>query len=277
MSTELGKLIVIEGSDASGKETQAKSLVERLNQDGYESKYYDYPNYKSPTGLIVGFPYLGKSDIVDEFISVPAEKIKEELADFLTDQYVELVVDRFIKELKTNLTHEWFPEGASNVDPKVASLFYAIDRYYNRNEIENTLLDGYNVVCDRYVYSNMGHQGGKLLTAVERIRLYNWIKQLEFGLLGLREPDAKIFLHMPTDYAQILKRLRKQVTDEHEQSYKHLKDAEMAFVEVAKLNDFKKIECIYDSTQEEASVYNIRNQEEISEEVYEEVKKLIFK
>lgn len=30
-----GKLIVIEGTDCSGKETQSKMLIEKLKQDGY--------------------------------------------------------------------------------------------------------------------------------------------------------------------------------------------------------------------------------------------------
>lgn len=82
-----GKIIVIEGTDCSGKETQSKKLIERLNKEGIKTEYFSFPQYNTPTGRIVGGPYLGKSYICEC----------------------------------------WFPEGAINVDPKVASLYYAAD------------------------------------------------------------------------------------------------------------------------------------------------------
>ncbi len=56
-----GKLIVIEGTDCSGKETQAKKLVENLNNLGYKTISFSFPNYASPTGKIIGESYLGKT------------------------------------------------------------------------------------------------------------------------------------------------------------------------------------------------------------------------
>ena len=44
----MGKLIVIEGVDCSGKETQSKLLVKKLNEMGYNAKMLSYPNYSSP-------------------------------------------------------------------------------------------------------------------------------------------------------------------------------------------------------------------------------------
>lgn len=43
----MGKLIVIEGVDCSGKETQSKLLVKKLNEMGYNAKMLSYPNYSS--------------------------------------------------------------------------------------------------------------------------------------------------------------------------------------------------------------------------------------
>ena len=98
-----GKLIVVEGTDCSGKETQTKKLVEKLTNDGRTVKRYSFPFYESPTGKIIGGPYLGKSYISDG----------------------------------------WFPEGATNVDYKVASLYYAADRLYNINTINVNLFKLY--------------------------------------------------------------------------------------------------------------------------------------
>ena len=58
-----GKLIVIEGTDCSGKETQVKKAVARFKDMGINVYNYSFPMYDTPTGRIVGGPYLGKSYI----------------------------------------------------------------------------------------------------------------------------------------------------------------------------------------------------------------------
>lgn len=44
----MGKVIVIEGTDSSGKETQTKRLYEKLLNGGVEVKKLSFPNYESP-------------------------------------------------------------------------------------------------------------------------------------------------------------------------------------------------------------------------------------
>lgn len=55
-----GKLIVIEGTDCSGKQTQSDLLLKYLNDNGIKTKKFSFPMYDTPTGKIVGGPYLGK-------------------------------------------------------------------------------------------------------------------------------------------------------------------------------------------------------------------------
>ena len=55
-----GKLIVIEGTDCSGKQTQTDILVENLKKLGVKAISFSFPNYASPTGKIIGEAYLGK-------------------------------------------------------------------------------------------------------------------------------------------------------------------------------------------------------------------------
>jgi dTMP kinase len=55
-----GKIIVIEGTDCSGKETQTKLLLERLKKEGIPCELFSFPNYETPTGRIVGECYLGR-------------------------------------------------------------------------------------------------------------------------------------------------------------------------------------------------------------------------
>ena len=223
---EKGKLIIIEGTDCSGKETQAKKLVEKLTAAGYGVFHCSFPNYDSTTGKIIGGPYLGKKYICDG----------------------------------------WFSEGATNVDPLVASAYYAADRRYNVGLINEHLAMGDVVVVDRYVESNMAHQGGKLLNKEDRLKIYDKLDKLEFGIMELPRPDAVMFLYMPYEYACILKRSRKEGTDQHEASMEHLKNAEAAYLELTDMYGFIKIDCVKDDA--------IRAIDDINDELEKKVKEI---
>ena len=55
------KIIVIEGTDCSGKETQSKLREEKLKKEEKKVLRISFPAYDSPTGKIIEGPYLGKS------------------------------------------------------------------------------------------------------------------------------------------------------------------------------------------------------------------------
>lgn len=50
---ERGKLIVLDGTDGSGKETQTKLLEERLNSEGIHVIKYSFPNYDTIFGQMI--------------------------------------------------------------------------------------------------------------------------------------------------------------------------------------------------------------------------------
>ena len=54
----MGKLIVIEGTDGSGKSTQFKRLTERLSADMLEFKTLVFPRYSEPSSALIRM-YLG--------------------------------------------------------------------------------------------------------------------------------------------------------------------------------------------------------------------------
>lgn len=62
----MGKVIVIEGSDGSGKATQTKLLYEYLETAGKKVKMVTYPNYGSPSSSLVKM-YLGKDFGTDAY------------------------------------------------------------------------------------------------------------------------------------------------------------------------------------------------------------------
>lgn len=168
-----GKIIVIEGTDCSGKETQTRLLEKKLKEMGKKCIRFDFPNYNAPTGKIIGGAYLGKPEIGPCL----------------------------------------FEEGAVNVDPYVTCLYYAADRKYNLPKIQKYLDQDYYIILDRYTTSNLAHQGSKIHEKDERFNMYQWIDKLEFWLLKLPKPDKTIFLHVPYENTLELRKNRKNIDE----------------------------------------------------------------
>lgn len=57
-----GKLIVIEGTDCSGKQTQTDLLIKNLKKSGFKAISFSFPNYDSPTGKIISDTYLDNNN-----------------------------------------------------------------------------------------------------------------------------------------------------------------------------------------------------------------------
>ena len=226
----MNKIIVIEGIDCSGKDTQSRLLVENLKKDNINIDYISFPNYDSPPGKIIAGPYLGKKD-------------KDEYGNNL-------------------YTEPLFSEGSSNINPKVSCLYFAADRLYNINNIKNKLKEN-NLLLNRYVYSNMAHQGGKIFDDKKRNDMYEWISKLEFDLLELPQADIKIFLHMPYKYEFELKKKRKFL-DQNELDDNYLINVEKSYLEIVEKYNFKIIECVKND--------ELRTIEDINKEIYNYVK-----
>ena len=86
-----------------------------------------------------------------------------------------------------------------NLDPMLASLPYAIDRFESADRIRAALADGEVFIADRYVGSNQIHQGGKFEKEEERVAYLAWLDQLEHGLLKNPRPDVVIYLKAPVE------------------------------------------------------------------------------
>lgn len=111
----MGKLIVIEGSDGSGKATQTKLLYEYLVGNGKKVKMVSYPNYDSPSSALVKM-YLG-SEFGNDPFSVNA---------YVASSF--FAVDRFASYLR-----EWREFYESSDDAIVIC-----DRYVTSNMLHQT-------------------------------------------------------------------------------------------------------------------------------------------
>jgi len=149
---------------------------------------------------------------------------------------------------------------SEEVGPKIASIFYATDRYDASFKIKKWLAEGKIVVSDRYLVSNIGHQGGKIKDKQEWKDYVNWLYNLEYEIFKIPKPDHTFILKTSTEFSLKLvdsitdtekletkeKYLGGGKQDIHEKNKSHLENALSSYLMVAKEfpNDFKVIECL---------------------------------
>ncbi len=88
------------------------------------------------------------------------------------------------------------------VDPYVVALLYAGDRKDAATMIRKWLSEGKVVICDRYVYSNVGYQCAKLSDEAAREELRKWILGLEYEYNAIPKPDVSLFLDVPFAFTE---------------------------------------------------------------------------
>ena len=92
--------------------------------------------------------------------------------------------------------------GIEQVDPYIVALLYAGDRKDAATMIRQWLSEGKVVICDRYVYSNVGYQCAKLNSDEEREKLREWILGLEYEYNAIPKPDVSLFLDVPFAFTE---------------------------------------------------------------------------
>ena len=205
----MAKLIVIEGTDASGKQTQSELLYEYFKSVNTKVKKLVFPDYESRSSELVKMYLEG-----------------------------------------------CFGKDAVSVDPKVASVFYAVDRYasYKTKWEEFSKEKDSVIILDRYVTSNMIHQAAKLSDPVKKEEYLNWIYDFEYNIMGLPKPDFVIFLNMRFDLAQKLMENRKnKITDSdekdiHESNCDYMKKCYENACGIAEKYNWHEIKCFNGDT-----------------------------
>lgn len=230
-----GKIIVIEGTDCSGKETQTKLLVEKLRKENIKVERISFPMYDSPTGKIIGACLLGKKDMCNNLLQAE---------------------------------HSFFEEGGGNIDSLAAINLYAADRRYNLPKIQKLIDDGIIVIIDRYVTSNMAHRGGLIKEKEDRLKIYDKIDKLEYEINELPRPTKIVLLYLPYEYACELKKNRDEAPDEAESNANYLKMGERAYLELAEIYNYDIINCV--SNNEIRSIEDIN--EELYSKIAEVIK-----
>lgn len=222
-----GKFIVIEGTDGSGKKTQAKILCEKLNEAGINCIVQSFPNYDSPACTPV----------------------------------------------KMYLNGEFGNIGC--LDAYQANSLYAVDRLCTMMGLKDHIENGGSIVFDRYVESTMLHQAALIENQEERDKFLDYVNDFEFGKLKLPKPDLVIFLDVPVEVSKKLADSRGEYKsgnkkDILEQDISHLTKAYNSGKYVANKYGWTQISCLNESG-------NLKSIEEISNDIFEVVKKLFNK
>lgn len=134
-----GKLIVIEGTDSSGKETQTKLLFERLKNEGKNVRKISFPNYESPACAPVKMYLAG--DFGDNAVEVNPYPISTMYA---IDRYASFKMDwgKFYKEggiiitdryTTSNMVHQ--ASKINNLKEREDYLMWLMDLEYEKMQL----------------------------------------------------------------------------------------------------------------------------------------------
>jgi len=221
------KLVVIEGVDSSGKQTQTQKLFDNIANMGLKAEKIVFPNYDSQTSSLVKM-YLGGE----------------------------------------------FGKNANDVNPYMASAFFAVDRVGSVRSVWKEKLSGADVVvADRYVTSNMIHQASKIEDSTQKEAFLDWVYDFEYNKLELPKPDLVIFLDMPVKYAMELMASRpNKITSEsakdiHESDANYLNKSYDNAVSVAQKYGWHRISCVKDG--------KVRTIDDIAEEIFNVFKNIM--
>lgn len=84
------------------------------------------------------------------------------------------------------------------VGPKLASMFYAVDRFDAKFDAERALAENDYVIANRYVSSNMIFQASKL-PSDEQEPFLDWLDELEHSFFGIPRPDRVVLLDISVE------------------------------------------------------------------------------
>jgi len=93
--------------------------------------------------------------------------------------------------------------GLDQVDPHLAALVYAGDRWQAKEKISRWLAEGALVLANRYTGANMAFQTARV-TEEKRDEFLDWLEELEYRIYQIPREDIVIFLHVPVKISQQL-------------------------------------------------------------------------
>jgi len=138
------------------------------------------------------------------------------------------------------------------VNPYLASMLYAGDRWESLPQIEYWMNNDKIIVSDRYVGDNFLHQGSKIKDKIKREEFYNWLLELEYNVYKTYMSNQTFYLDVSLEIS--LKLLEEKNAKEkkgyaggkkdgHENDF-HLKEVRKISEELIQKFNWTKIDCM---------------------------------
>lgn len=135
-----------------------------------------------------------------------------------------------------------FGDTPGAVNAWAASTFYAVDRYASyKTGWESFYRAGGLVLADRYTTSNIIHQCAKLEKR-EWAGFVAWLRELEYGKMGIPAPDRVLFLDVEPAVSRPLLQSRGE-TDIHERDFAYLEQCRAVALWCVESQGWVSIQC----------------------------------
>lgn len=133
------------------------------------------------------------------------------------------------------------------VDPQLAGLLFALDRFESRALIAELRADHDLVVLDRYTGSNVAHQVSRA-PRERRAELRDWLQRVERDVFGLPAADLTLLLDLDPAHADAAVHRRATATEEqapdlHERDGAYLRACREVYRELARDPSWTLVAC----------------------------------
>ena len=134
---------------------------------------------------------------------------------------------------------------ADEINAYQSSVLFAVDRFCTMTQLIKNIDNDSVVVFDRYVSSNMLHQGGKIHNDEELEKFLKWLENFEFEVMKIPRPDKIFFLSVPPEISMKLIQQRKGLKSQTEKDIQesdenHLKNAYDTGRKISKMFNWEK-------------------------------------
>ena len=163
---------------------------------------------------------------------------------------------------------------ANEVNAYQSSVLFAVDRFCTMTQLIKNITKDSVVVFDRYVSSNMLHQGGKIHNDEDLEKYLKWLENFEFEVMKIPRPDKIFFLSVPPEISMELIKQRKGLKsqtekDIQESDVNHLKNAYNTGMKISKMFGWEIIDCV------DKEKNQMRTKEDISKEIQQKVNQIL--
>jgi len=131
------------------------------------------------------------------------------------------------------------------VDPHFSAMLFAGDRLKQKSRMLAALDAGKTLLADRYVASNLAHQGSRVPQGQRGVFL-DWLRKLEYVENDLPAEDLVLYLRIDPSEAQERMQIRRAGNgggDLHESDVAHLAAAAALYDELARGDNWITIDC----------------------------------